>query len=86
MNDENSYLVDFTIGRVGPECEIYPPEGEWADPSVDHGAQLMREVYADREEASRRGARAAEDIARTLSPEATGAAMLRRLEQLAAAG
>jgi glycosyltransferase involved in cell wall biosynthesis len=86
MNDENSYLVDFTIGRVGPECEIYPPEGEWADPSVDHAAQLMREVYSDREEASRRGARAAEDIARTLSPEATGAAMLRRLEQLAAAG
>jgi glycosyltransferase involved in cell wall biosynthesis len=86
MNDENSYLVDFTIGRVGPECEIYPPEGEWADPSVDHAAQLMREVYADREEAARRGARAAEDIARTLSAQATGAAMLRRLEQLAAAG
>ena len=32
MNAENSYLVDYEIGRVGPECEIYPPEGEWAEP------------------------------------------------------
>jgi glycosyltransferase involved in cell wall biosynthesis len=83
MNERNSYLVDFTIGRVGPECEIYPPEGEWADPSVDHAAQLMREVYSDPREAARRGARAAQEIEQTLSPAATGAAMLRRLEQLA---
>ncbi len=82
MNAENSYLVDYTIGRVGPDCEIYPPEGEWADPSVEHGAELMRRVYGDPEQAARIGARAREDIARTLSPEATGAAMRRRLEEL----
>ena len=82
MSAENSYLVDYTIGRVGPENEIYPPEGEWAEPSVEHAAQLMREVYEDPEGASRRGRRAAEDIARGLSPRATGAAMRRRLEEL----
>jgi glycosyltransferase involved in cell wall biosynthesis len=82
MNDENSYLVDFEIGRVGPECEIYPPEGEWAEPSVEHAAELMRRVYEDPEEAERRGARGAADVARTLSPEATGAAMRRRLEEM----
>jgi Glycosyl transferases group 1 len=86
MNAENSYLVDYTIGRVGPECEIYPPEGEWADPSVEHAAQLMRAVYDDPAEAARRGAQAAKDIARTLSPEATGAAMRRRLEELSGRG
>ncbi len=84
MNADNSYLVDYTIGRVGPDCEIYPPEGEWADPSVEHGAQLMRRVIDDPVEAARLGARAAEDVARTLSPEATGVAMRRRLEQLSA--
>ncbi|HEV7528620.1 MAG TPA: glycosyltransferase [Solirubrobacteraceae bacterium] len=83
MNKENSYLCDYTIGRVGPECEIYPPEGEWADPSVEHAAQLMREVHSDRAEAARRGERAAQDVARMLSPEATGSAMLARLQQLA---
>ena len=86
MNPENSFLVDYTIGRVGPECEIYPPDGEWADPSVEHAAQLMRAVYDDPAEAARRGARAADDIARMLSPEATGAAMRRRLEELSGRG
>jgi glycosyltransferase involved in cell wall biosynthesis len=85
MDSENSYLVDHTIGRVGPECEIYPPDGEWAEPSVEHAAELMWRVYADRAEASRVGARAAADIARTLSPRTTGAAMRRRLEELTAA-
>ncbi len=82
MNADNSYLVDYTIGRVGPDCEIYPPEGEWADPSIEHAARLMRRVLENPEEAARIGARAGEDIARMLSPEATGAAMRRCLEEL----
>jgi glycosyltransferase involved in cell wall biosynthesis len=83
MNSENSYLVDYTIARVGPECEIYPPEGEWAEPSVEHAAELMRRVLDNPGEAQRQGARAAQDIARWLSPAATGAAMRDRLQQLA---
>jgi glycosyltransferase involved in cell wall biosynthesis len=83
MNDENSYLVDYTIGRVGAECEIYPADGEWADPSVEHAAELMRRVRDLTEEASARGARAREDVARLLSPAATGQRMRRRLEELA---
>ncbi len=83
MNADNSYLIDYTVGRVGPDCEIYPPEGEWADPSIEHAAQLMRGVHDDRQQAARRGAQAAQDIAVTLSPEATGAAMRARLAQLA---
>ncbi len=84
MTRANSYLVDYTIGRVGPECEIYPPEGEWAEPSVEHAARLMRRVLEEPEEAARVGARAARDIASTLSAAATGTAMRVRLEQLAA--
>jgi hypothetical protein len=82
MNAENSYLVDYELGRVGPDCEIYPPEGEWADPSVEHAAELMRRVVERPEEAAAIGARAREDIARMLSPQVTGEAMRRRLEEL----
>ncbi len=85
MNDANSYLVDYTIGRVGPECEIYPPEGEWAEPSIEHAAELMRRVHRECEEAARKGERAEADIAELLSPEATGSRMRRRLEELAGA-
>jgi hypothetical protein len=82
MNEQNSYLVDYTIGRVGPDCEIYPPEGEWAEPSVEHAAQLMRRVIDEPLEARRLGAQAAADVASSLSAQATGAAMRRRLESL----
>jgi hypothetical protein len=83
MNDDNSYLVEFEIGRVGPECEIYPPEGEWADPSVEHAAHLMRRVSANADEAALKGRRASADVARLLSPQATGARMRERLQELA---
>ncbi len=82
MDGENSYLVEYTLGRVGPESEIYPAEGEWGEPSVEHAAQLLRRVYENPQEAAHVGARAREDIARQLSPAATGAAMRRRLERI----
>ena len=82
MSAENSYLVDYEIGLVGPECEIYPADGEWAEPSVAHAAELMREVWENPEEATVRGARARENIARELSLESTGAAMRARLEEM----
>ena len=83
MNEQNSYLVEYELGRVGPDCEIYPPEGSWAKPSVEHAAELMRRVLERPEEAAAIGARAREDVVRELSPQATGAAMRRRLEELA---
>jgi glycosyltransferase involved in cell wall biosynthesis len=83
MNGENSYLVDYTIGRVGPDCEIYPPEGEWADPSIEHAAELMRRVCREPEEATAKGERARADIARLLSAAATGRRMRDHLERLA---
>jgi glycosyltransferase involved in cell wall biosynthesis len=82
MSADNSYLVDYTIVRVGPDCEIYPAEGEWAEPDVEHAARLMREVLADPEHAAAIGTRACADVAQRLSGEATGAAMRARLEQL----
>jgi glycosyltransferase involved in cell wall biosynthesis len=85
MNPGNSFLVDFELTRVGPDCLIYPADGEWAEPSVEHAAELMRRVYDDRQAASRIGAQARLDIARDLSPETTGGAMRRRLKTLARA-
>ena len=82
MDNDNSYLVDYTIGRVGPDCEIYPPEGEWADPSIEHAAELMRRVFSEPAEAAAKGQRAAADIARLLSASVTGQRMRDRLEHL----
>jgi glycosyltransferase involved in cell wall biosynthesis len=79
MTPANAYLVDYELVSVGEHAHPYPPDALWADPDLDQAARYMREVFGDRDEAARRGRRAAEDIRRTHSPATAGAAMERRL-------
>jgi glycosyltransferase involved in cell wall biosynthesis len=78
----NSYLVDWKPTRVGPDCEIYPPDGMWAEPDLDHAAELMRHVWEHPNEAKARGARAQADIQQDYAPAVTGAIARGRLERL----
>lgn len=78
----NSYLVEWTPTRVGPECEIYPAEGSWAEPDLDHAAELMRRVWQRPEEARAKAQRAREDVHRLYAPEVVGRLARARLERL----
>jgi glycosyltransferase involved in cell wall biosynthesis len=80
MTPENSYLVDHLLVSIGPGHEPYPAEGVWAEPDIDHAARLMRDVFGHREEARRRGQRAAADIRAGHSPEVAGRVMAERLQ------
>jgi glycosyltransferase involved in cell wall biosynthesis len=75
MTDENSYLVPYVDAEIGPEADPYPPDGEWAEPDIEAAAKLMREIVADPEGAASRGRRAAADIRRTHSAEASAASI-----------
>jgi Glycosyl transferases group 1 len=86
MTPSNSYLVGWSPTRVGPEGELYPPDGTWAEPDLDHAAGLMRHVVAHPDEAALKGERAREDVARALSVEAIGRLARARLERLATRG
>lgn len=72
MNDANSYPVRYR------EVEARVPEGPfqrgsiWAEPDVDHAAELMRRVFEQRDEAAARGKRGRITIETTLSPAAVG--------------
>ena len=83
MDPGCAYLVDYELTTVGPGIDIYPEDGIWAEPSVDHAAALMRRVVERPDEAAERGGRARERIERELSPAACGAIARRRLELLA---
>ncbi len=86
MSQDNSYLVEHQLVPIGPGSDPYPSDGVWAEPDVEHAARCMREVFENREEAARRGARAAEDIRASNGLEAAGRAMADRLERLEADG
>lgn len=80
--DRNSYLVDWTRTQVGPESEVYPAEGTWAEPDLDHAAELMRHVWQHPDEAAEKAARARGDVERQYAPSVTGRVARARLETL----
>ena len=80
---QNSYLVQWTPTRVGPGCEIYPADGTWAQPDLDHAAELMRRVWQRPEEARGKAERARADIQRLYAPDVVGRVARARLERLA---
>ena len=82
MTDRNSYLVDWTPTRVGLGCEIYPAQGNWAEPDLDHAAELMRRVWERPQEGAAKVARAREEINQRYAPRAAGAVARSRLERL----
>jgi glycosyltransferase involved in cell wall biosynthesis len=84
MTPSNSYLVDWELTQVGPDAEHYPANAHWAEPSTEHAAALMREVFTDQAGARARGERARRDVLAALSTEAIGARARDRLMRIAA--
>ncbi|HXW05579.1 MAG TPA: methyltransferase domain-containing protein [Vicinamibacterales bacterium] len=82
MTPENSYLVNYAEAPVPRGCDPYPQGVPWAEPSLEHAAELMRRVYEAPEEAVRRGARAREDVLTRHGAEASGRAVRERLDDI----
>lgn len=86
MTPATGYLVDFELVDIGEGSEPYPPDAQWAEPDLDHAAQLMRHVFEHRDEAAERATRGREYLERYHSLEASGKAMVERLAHAQAGG
>ncbi len=82
MNDQNGYLIDCQLTPIKQTVGPYGKGAVWADPSVEHLAQLMRQVFENPEERARKGRLAAEEIHTNYSATAVGQIMARRFEEL----
>ncbi|AWJ93504.1 glycosyltransferase (plasmid) [Azospirillum baldaniorum] len=82
LNETNGYPVACRLVPVGQDTGPYAAGALWADPDIDHMADLMARVRRDRREAEAKGRRAAADIRRTLSPKAIGRRMRERMAEL----
>jgi FkbM family methyltransferase len=82
MNERNSYLVPYSLGRVPEGCPPFPVGAEWADPDLDEAARLMRFVFDNPAEAGATGLRGQLEVRRTLSPERIGDEIGRRLRTI----
>jgi glycosyltransferase involved in cell wall biosynthesis len=84
MNHDNSILVDYKIVEVADDRPLYTKGNFWAEPSIEHAAVSMRDVYEHPEEARARAVRAQGQVGSLLSLQNAGARMRARLEQIAA--
>ncbi|MEJ1171807.1 glycosyltransferase family 4 protein [Variovorax sp. CCNWLW235] len=84
MNDENSLLVPFERVKVGRPIPPYDADLEWAEPSVEHAARLLRRLYEEPEWAREVGARGKLSAEYNLSLESAGRRMAQRLEEISA--
>ncbi len=82
MNLGNGYPVDYRLVELAEDAGPYPAGGRWAEPSVEHAAERMREVYDHRERARAVGERARADVARELGLEPIGRLLERRFEEI----
>jgi len=82
MDDSNSLLVPYELVKLGKPIPPYDADLEWAEPSVEHAARLMRRVYDDQAWAREIGARAKASAEANLSLEAAGLRIRQRLEEI----
>jgi glycosyltransferase involved in cell wall biosynthesis len=82
MTIGNSYPVRYTLTRLDRDHGPYPKGAVWAEPDIDHAAELMRLVVDHPAEARARGRRAAADLASTHGPDVVGEQLKSRLDTI----
>ncbi|MGH8233693.1 MAG: glycosyltransferase family 4 protein [Rhodanobacteraceae bacterium] len=82
MDHDNSLLVDYNMIPLRNGDYPYWRGQQWADPDVAHAAQLMRQLFDNRDLACRVGANAAASIRRSNSREVCATAITTRLQEI----
>ncbi|NEP80714.1 MAG: glycosyltransferase, partial [Okeania sp. SIO3B3] len=83
MNVGNSFLVEYEKVAIADNYGPYKQGDIWANPNIEHCANLMKYVFNNSDQAKKIGLKAAEDIKSLLSPETMGKKIKTRLEYIA---
>jgi glycosyltransferase involved in cell wall biosynthesis len=84
MTPEIAHLVEYRRVPIVEDLSPYPKGCHWAEPSIEHAAELMRLVFDRPNEARALGARAKAHVERVLPVEAAGRRMADRLRAIEA--
>ena len=82
MTLESAYLAEYERVPIPETVSQYPRGSHWAEPSVEHAAELMRRVYDRRDESKAIGERARAEVSELMSLEAFGRRMVARLAEV----
>lgn len=82
VNVSNGFPVKFDLETLKEDYGHYRKDNVWANPSVEHAAELMRAVFENQQQAREIGAKAASDVRNLLSAEVVGEKMRNRLGRI----
>lgn len=82
MDETNSLLVPYKLVKLGRPIPPYAAESEWAEPSIEHAAKLMRRVYEDQVWSRAIGERAKISANTRLSLKQAGIRIAQRLDEI----
>ncbi len=80
MNVNNSFLVKYKFAEIEKDVGPYKAGSMWAEPDVNHAAELMRYVYEHQEASAEIGKIAAEDIKNKFNPHEIGKLIRNRMK------
>src|SRR5262249_28598669 len=83
MNVTNSFLVRYELVELSENVGPYQAGETWAEPSIEHAAELMRLVFKKPEEASLRGQAAKQQVETNYSEKQVANLIWERLEAIA---
>jgi glycosyltransferase involved in cell wall biosynthesis len=83
MNVTNSFLVRYALVELTENVGPYQAREIWAEPSVEHAAELMRLVFEKPQEAGLRGQAAKQQIETNYSEKQVANLIRERLEAIA---
>lgn len=82
FDQNNGYPVRFERIKLEKDEGPYPAGSEWADPDVEHAAELLKELVNDPEGREKLAKRARRDLEERYSLEAVGKNLARRVDEV----
>lgn len=82
MTEGNSFPVRYCMTRLKKNAPPYPKGTIWAEPDVDHTAEIMVRLVENPETGLCKGKRASQDIAEGLNAKLTGQIVSGRLKEI----
>lgn len=82
MTEENSFPVRYELAQIAPGGYAHGAGQRWAEPNVEHAADLMRQLVDDPEHARKVGKKAARDVRSSLSSQTAAAVIMRRVNEI----
>ncbi len=84
VSDDVGYPLRYKLTEIDSGAGPYPAGAIWAEPSVEHLQELLREVVVNPTATARKAQKARARILEAYSVEAVGGIMARRLQEIAA--